>query len=218
MKIKKTGPEAIVKHYEACFREHGDSHAGVDWPDQADAAKRYEIMLRPSRGNPFPVIHDYGCGLGHLLGFMRDSSAESNFDYSGSDASKIFVEACRLKFPEIRFDQLSLIEGVYRHKHPGSNYDFIIANGVFTEKRELEHEEMWDYVKATLRYLFARAEVCLSVNFMSTHVDWERSDLFHLPVDALLEFCANNLSRHVDIVSSYGLYEYTAHIYAEPNT
>ena len=34
----------IVDHYENCYKQHGDSHLGVDWPNKADANIRYRIM------------------------------------------------------------------------------------------------------------------------------------------------------------------------------
>ena len=36
----------IVKHYEECYKIHGDNHKGVDWPNQKDALKRYLQVLQ----------------------------------------------------------------------------------------------------------------------------------------------------------------------------
>jgi len=30
----------IVTHYEDCLEKHGDTHLGVDWPNQQDVYKR----------------------------------------------------------------------------------------------------------------------------------------------------------------------------------
>jgi hypothetical protein len=53
----------------------------------------------------------------------------------------------------------------------------------------------------------------LAFNVMSKQVDWERDDLFHLPLDRLLTFLSREVSRHVVIRHDYGLYEYTAYVY-----
>jgi hypothetical protein len=47
-------------------------------------------------------------------------------------------------------------------------------------------------------------------------VDWERDDLFHLPMDILADFLSREVSRHFAIRADYGLYEYTVHVYREP--
>ena len=36
---------SIVSHYEDRLDKYGDSHLGVDWPNQADALTRYQVML-----------------------------------------------------------------------------------------------------------------------------------------------------------------------------
>ena len=48
---------------------------------------------------------------------------------------------------------------------------------------------------------------------MSKQVDWERDDLFHLPLDLLADYLTRNLSRHFVIRNDYGLYEYTVYVY-----
>jgi hypothetical protein len=42
---------------------------------------------------------------------------------------------------------------------------------------------------------------------MSKHVDWERDDLFHWPLDDIMAFCKRDLSRHVAFRLDYGLWE-----------
>ncbi len=51
---------------------------------------------------------------------------------------------------------------------------------------------------------------------MSKQVDWERDDLFHLPLDQMADFVCGNLSRNFVIRNDYGLYEYTTYVYREP--
>jgi hypothetical protein len=86
-------------------------------------------------------------------------------------------------------------------------------NGVFTEKRSLSFEEMWRYVQSMLTRAFELTSVGMAFNVMSKHVDWERDDLFHLPLDLLAEFLTRSVSRHYVIRNDYGLYEYTVYVY-----
>ncbi|RBB95712.1 SAM-dependent methyltransferase, partial [Pseudomonas sp. MWU12-2115] len=52
---------------------------------------------------------------------------------------------------------------------------------------------------------------------MSKEVDWERDDLFHVPVTQLTHFLSRELSRHYVVRHDYGLYEYTTFVYREHN-
>ena len=51
----------IVDHYENCYKQHGDSHLGVDWPDKADADTRYRIMTEGVEYCGGDSILDFGC-------------------------------------------------------------------------------------------------------------------------------------------------------------
>jgi hypothetical protein len=90
-------------------------------------------------------------------------------------------------------------------------------NGIFTEKREMEFDEMFEYFKNMLRVVFPKVRRGLAFNVMSKHVEWERDDLFHMPIDTLVSFLTMELSRNFIIRNDYGLYEYTVYLYKEPN-
>ena len=59
-------------------------------------------------------------------------------------------------------------------------------------------------------------EMCnkgIAFNVMSKDVDWERDDLFHLPLSDLSAFLTKEISRDFVIRNDYGLYEYTTYVY-----
>lgn len=209
----ETGYLDIVTHYEACLAAHGDTHRGVDWPDADDAAKRYDVMLgvldHPRRP-PGPSLLDFGCGAGHLLEHLRRAGPE-DVRYLGADISPRFIDLCRRKFPDESF---TLVD-VLREPDRLPAADFVVANGVFTEKRSLSWVAMWDHTRRMIAALFRGARVGLAFNVMSHHVDWQRDDLFHLPFDTLAAFLRADVSRHVLLRADYGLYEYTAYVYRE---
>lgn len=208
MKRKKPYYE-LVEHYEQCYATWGDCHKGVDWPNFEDAQKRYRIMLEVIKERPCSIL-DFGCGLGHLLEFIKNHALEG-INYSGADLSHRFVNLCRSKFPDYLFFQFDIHEVILPF-----SYDYVIANGVFTEKRSLSYGTMWGFFTSTLIKLFSLATKGLAFNLMSKHVDWEREDLFHVPFDDLVSFLRKYLSRHFVIRNDYGLYEYTVYVYKEP--
>lgn len=203
----------IVDHYEACLDRHGDTHLGVDWPRPEDVDTRHEVMLGVVRPGAGPVsLLDFGCGAGHFREFLRRHGVD-RVAYSGLDLSERFVALCRAKFPGDDFrcaDVLAI---------PAADlprYDYVVANGVFTEKRDLDFDAMLAYFEALVARLFAMSRVGIAFNVMSKHVDWERDDLFHLPLDVLGRFLTGRVTRHFVARNDYGLYEYTVYAYREP--
>jgi hypothetical protein len=204
----------IVAHYERCLALHGDTHRGVDWPRAEDAELRYAVMLGViAKAEPRPIeLLDFGCGTAGLLEYI-DRRKLGGISYHGLDLSQRFVTVCRSKFPTVPFTCTDVLE-------PGSDVpdaDHIVMNGVFTEKRELSFEVMWQYMRALLLRLWPHARRGMAFNVMSKHVDWERDDLFHFPTDLLATFLKAELSRHFQFRYDYGLFEYTTYVYREPN-
>ena len=200
----------IVSHYEACLQRHGDTHLGVDWPKIEDVDRRHRVMQEVIRTPPsVPVkLLDFGCGAAHFYDFICRNRLD-HITYCGMDLSPKFIELCRSKYPELNFicgDALDPAQAI-----PDS--DYIVMNGVFTEKREMSFDEMLEYFESLLSRLFSVCKIGLAFNVMSKQVQWERDDLFHLPLDQLAFFLTRELSRNFIIRNDYGLYEYTTYLY-----
>ena len=202
---------SIVEHYEDCLARHGDTAAGVDWPNERDARIRYQVMLDLIRDkNEAASVLDFGCGAAHLYEHLL-RQGRGNIDYAGLDVSEKFVALSREKFPDRPFYCLDVLQAADRLPL----FDYVLMNGVFTEKRELAQEEMFAYFQAMITKVFEKSRRGIAFNVMSKAVDWERDDLFHLSIDQLMDFLTKKISRHVVIRNDYGLYEYTTYVYKE---
>lgn len=201
----------IVKHYESCLEKYGDTHKGVDWPNRKDALLRYQVMLESIREKETVHLLDFGCGTGHLLEYMQEQEDFlSQIHYNGLDISEKYIEVAKQKFPDVDFYCLDVFE---QGLTSVGTIDYAILNGVFTEKRALSFEEMWDYFQRLVTLVFSSVEKGMAFNVMSKAVDWEREDLFHLSTDLLIDFLTKKLSRNFIIRNDYGLYEYTVYLY-----
>ncbi len=209
--MNSTSYKQIVAHYEACLDRHGDNHRGVDWPNAADADRRYGVMLDVIRAdNTRPVeLLDLGCGAAHLLDYLG-SSGRRDVVYTGLDLSSKFVELARQKHPGVRF----LCADVLEDAAALPEVDYVVMNGVFTEKLSLSYDEMFEYLGEMLRRVFPMARRGMALNLMSAHVDWQRDDLFHVPLDALAARLRSQISRHylfrarLRLVRIHSLYVY----------
>lgn len=202
----------IVAHYEGCFAKHGDTHKGMDWPNQADAEKRYEIMLdiiRVHRNESKEIsLLDFGCGTAHLYEYLL-TRPRNGLEYRGLDISSVFIDLARNKHPAVTFYCGDVLNDSFQI--PTS--DYIVMNGVFTEKVNLSFDEMWEYFTNMLLHVFKICNRGIAFNVMSKNVDWERDDLFHVSLDKLTAFLCSRLTRNFVVRNDYGLYEYTVYVY-----
>lgn len=199
----------IYKHYEKCLEKNGDNHLGVDWPNYDDTITRYKIMLniiKYSDKNKKHSLLDFGAGCGGLYDFIK--SNDYNINYTALDISPKFCDIIKNKY--INIDVLNIDIFKYEIDY---NYDFIILNGVFTEKRDLNNNEMWNFFTNILKKLWKNTNIGISFNVMTPIVDWKDDKLFYLSYDILGNFLSKNLSRNYIFNQSYGLWEYTVYVF-----
>jgi len=201
----------IIEHYENCLDKHGDNHLGVDWPKLDDVDKRYKVMLGIIRFNEendgIVSLLDFGCGTAHLLEFIIKNKYEG-IHYSGLDISQKFVDIAKKKYPSSYFYCIDILDS----SDAIQNFDYIVMNGIVTEKRELSFDEMWDYFTKMITTIYKKCNKGFAFNVMSKNVDWEREDLFHVSHDLVSDFLCKNLTRNYIIRNDYGLYEYTVYV------
>jgi SAM-dependent methyltransferase len=212
----------IVDHYEQCLEKYGDSPEGVDWTRAEQVDRRYQVMLEliNYRERSFDVcvpvdLLDYGCGLSHLYGYIQKQKL-SWIHYFGLEISTKFYEMSRRKYPDQVYFLVDILEAE-AEKKIGRDFDYVVMNGVFTEKRDLTYEHMWRYFKSVIKKVYPLAKKGLAFNLMSKQVEWEKDFLFHVPLDQLAEFLTQELTRDFIIRNDYGLYEYTVYVYKNKN-
>ena len=156
--------KSIVSFYEECFEQYGDVPRGHHWPNMEDLEKRYDTMLGVIRDNSKKnTILDFGCGSALLYNYILKNIPNESIIYSGLDLSSKFSDAAKSKFPQIKiycFDVLQEPEKL-------ENFDYIVMNGVFTERINLTFDEMWDYFKRMIQIVFAKADKGIAFNVMS---------------------------------------------------
>ena len=203
----------IITHYESCLAEHGASAKGMDWPNEEDLSTRFDVMLGViNRTDQGISILDLGCGVGLFVDHLEKRGFSKHFHYRGIDISGKMIAAAKHKYPGRQFE----IRDILRNPLPSKAVDFVIMNGVLTEKKGLRFEQMEDYAKALIKSAYDSCRHGLAFNVMSSHVDWQREDLFHWPIDRAVSFIVEACSRNILMRMDYGLYEYTVYLYRRP--
>ena len=205
----------IVTHYENCFKRFGDSHLGVDWLNKEDAESRYRVMLEIIDKNTVSKtsLLDFGCGVSGLYDYILNKGI-SYIEYSGLDISSAFIEASQKKYPKLKYFNVDILD-------PDTGlpqFDYIVMNGVFTEKLTLSFGEMFNYFCAMIEKIFPFCKHGMAFNVRSELVNKLDDDLFHLSMDKLACFVSQKISRNFIIRNDYGLEEYTVYVYRTSDT
>ena len=199
---------------EANLARHGDSHLAVGYASPLQATERYAIMLGAKREEEEPVsLLDVGCGLAHMLDYIRSRPELAHIRYTGLDLSSRFIDAARVRHPHAQLIQADILD-------PGAtlpDHDYVVINGLFNYRGDLDREQMLAYWQRMIVAAFRHCRRGIAFNVMSKLVDWERDDLFHLPFDTMSRFVADELSRHFVIRHDYDAYEYTVYVYRSPS-
>jgi len=207
----------IIATYDRALAEHGVTPAGILWPNAADLATRFEVLLGPwlpesgVGARPLRLL-DLGCGPGFLLDFLQQNGLRSHVKYTGVDINAAMIDIARARHPSDRFMLRDVTEAPFEANH----FDVAIMCGVLTVRFGNTYAEMETFAKETLSAVWSGVQRGLAFNVMSKHVDWERDDLFHWPLDEIMKFCKAELSRHVSIRLDYGLWEAGVFVSREP--
>ena len=204
--------ENLRAHYEHSFRAHGATAKGVDWGEKAaDLALRYGKMaavIAPGATGPVSLL-DVGCGYGGLCDHLlaRNIAAE----YTGIDVVTDMVEAARARHSKARF-----ILGDVLEANDLGQYDYVVCNGILTQKLDVPAAEMDAFAAALIRRMFALCRKGIAFNVMTTKVNYFANNLYYRNPAELFAWCLSELTRHIRIDHAYPLYEYTMYLYRTP--
>lgn len=205
--------QMLCKHYTRTLSEHGPSPRGVDWgSDPADHALRLDCMLAVLKVVDLSArrytLLDVGCGYGSLLDLIKSRNLPVN--YSGIDVSEAMIEEARKRHADIDWrvkDALKL--------EASEQYDFVVCNGVLTQKLDVSIKEMDEFARALVAQMFRLCRIGVAFNVMTTHVNYMVPNLYYRNPVELLGWCMTQLTSRVKLDHAYPLYEYTIYLYRE---
>lgn len=200
----------LASHYRDCLQKHGDSVTGMDWPDEVQNRKRLSLMTEilivdiTNASEPLRLL-DFACGTSHYYGYLKDQGIADRVRYTGVDINPDAIAIAREKYPENTYVCMDLLEGA---EGIGA-HDYVVINGLFTQKRSMSDAQMRQFLVDILTALFPYFSKGLAFNAMSGQVDYRKDGAFHLDLNWIAEVMAAKFSRNFIVRHDYGLYENT---------
>ena len=204
----------IANHYKEKFNQFGATPQGLDWDNEENMNKRYQVMLDLTQGEENISLLDFGCGYGGFYNFLIKNQHHNFINYSGVDINENLIIKARELYPNGEFFQSDINRNTLDcDLFDMKMWDYVVMNGVFTVKQNLSQEEMIDFMCSALEKIWSKTNKGIAFNCMSKILDYERDDLFHVSFDQLSQWIYDNLSSKFTIRQDYGLREFTMYIY-----
>lgn len=204
--------QLLAGHYSKIFSLHGPSAEGVDWgADEAKLFLRYDKMLSVATGQAAnsQSLLDVGCGYGGLHNYALGKGL--TLDYTGIDVAGNMIEWAQTNLPSGTFIRGDILDYTFQRK-----FDYVVCNGILTQKLETPGWQMDQFAARIIRQMFSLCTVGMAFNVMTTKVNYYADNLYYRNPAELFAWCLSEISPHLRLDHSYPLYEYTIYAYRSP--
>lgn len=114
----------VIDYYKE-LNKYDNDYDKVGWHSGEEGQKnRFKILLDIGVKDGDTIL-DFGCGLGDLYGYLRDT--DYRIKYMGVDVCDFLIEQAKKKYPKGKFVTINNLDDI-----TNSNIDWFIISGVFT--------------------------------------------------------------------------------------
>lgn len=200
--------ERLRDHYDSKFKIHGPTSSGVDWgANEQNLRLRYRKMLDVVLPNDDSfTLCDVGCGFGGLLNFAKERGLD--LEYTGVDLSETMIQWATENQPDGSFYCEDFLESHFDRK-----FDYVICNGILTQKLATSNLDMDKFSRSLIRKMFDTCQKGIVFNVMSTYVNFHSENLYYKNPSELIAWCMSEISPRIRMDHSYPLYEYSIYLY-----
>jgi SAM-dependent methyltransferase len=203
--------EQLKRHYSNTFMLHGPSSSGVDWgANESNMLLRYKKMLEvvDFAQEKRATLLDVGCGFGGLNTYAHDQGIE--LEYTGVDVVANMIEWASEHSVSGKF-----ILGDILYLPLDTHFDYVVCNGILTQKLETEASKMDAFAARLIRRLFELSRIGVAFNVMTSKVNFYSNNLYYRNPSEMLAWCQTEITPFVKLNHAYPLYEYTVYLYKE---
>lgn len=195
----------VAHYYSEKITAHGPTPLGVDWSCVPTQEMRFVQLLKVCEFDGPVSLNDIGCGYGALLAYLGKRHRKEAVDYLGVDLSPAMIAQARKRWKTRALTSFQVCSSGFRVA------DYTVASGIFNVKLA-QSAALWEQMIAqTLREMHATSQRGFAVNFLSPAPDGAPNihELYRVAPEVWCSYCQQTLDAQVELVSGYGLREYT---------
>jgi len=161
--------QSVIRRYQHRIAEHGPTFESLNSGSEEKQAIRHWAHASALRGTK-PSVLEIGSGLADFYKYLKQHQQDCS--YNGYDIVPEYVAECRRVYPEASFAVRNIfvdgIEGVY---------DTVVMSQVLNNR--YEKSDNMQVMQQALELAFEHTRVSVSVDMLSTYVDFRNPDLFY---------------------------------------
>jgi hypothetical protein len=203
-KLSQEDLEMIIDRYKKRIGEFGPTLQSLNSGSPEKQQIRHAVHLSSFRTEN-PSVLDIGCGLADFYHFL--SSRHVEVSYTGYDVVEEYINACQSKIKHAHFESRNIFE---------SGIDGVFDNIVFSQvlNNRYKSSDNFEVMKQAITTAFKHARVAVSIDMMSSYVDFKSDELYYYSPEKVFEFC-RQLTKRVIIRHDYRPYEFCVQLFQE---
>lgn len=210
--MNKFDKHLYIERYNNRLATYGHDIKTLGWGgDKARQFLRFQVCLELENflnSNKINSILDVGCGFGDMGGeFMKHNYP--HIKYTGIDINSKLLEEGKRRYPDLDLRCIDIIEDSFDEK-----FDLVCESGIFNFK--LQNENQLDYIETMINKMYLLSNHGISVDFMSTFVDFQHDGAFHMNELDVIRI-AKKFSKRVVLRNDYLDFEYAVYILKDNN-
>jgi SAM-dependent methyltransferase len=197
-----TDVAAVIARYKNRIDHHGVSLESMASGGAEKQRIRHAIHATALRGAN-PAILDVGCGIGQFYAFLKGQGLACQF--TGYDIVPEYVEYCKAHYGDAAFEGRNIftdgIDGVF---------DSVVISQSLNN-RYCQSDNM-TVLATALEVAFRHTRVSVSVDMLSSYVDYELPDLYYYRPEEVFRI-AKGICRRVCLRHDYRPFEFCIQLF-----
>jgi len=194
----------VSEMYTKRVKQFGQDPRALFWKGSREQILRLEVLadIEPNWGGQ--SVLDIGCGFCDLFKVLNSRGYYGN--YVGVDITDKVLQIAHSRYPELQIINRDILM-----EPLGDKYDYVMASGTFNIKF---CDDMEGFCSKMLRIMFEHSIKGVTVNYLSTFVDFQQPQAHHSDPSWVLNQ-AKKLSKRVVLRHDYMPYEFSVYIYRD---
>lgn len=194
-----------INRYNSRYDQFGFDIKTLGWGgDKNRQLLRFQIALEIEHflnNTPIKSVLDVGCGFGDMGIYLN--SFYPDIKYIGIDINPTLIDEGLKKYPFLDLRCLDVLE----HNIDGT-FDLVCENGIFNY--QLQNEDQLAYIDKMIDKMFSLCNYGISVDFLSTYVDFKHDGAFHMDEFEAIRLLKKQTKRII-LRNDYLDFEYTCY-------
>jgi tRNA G46 methylase TrmB len=192
----------VIRRYQQRIAEHGATFASLNSGSEEKQAIRQWVHASALRGKR-PSILEVGCGLGDFYKYLIEQRRDCS--YHGYDIVPEYVAECWRVYPKSKFE----VRNIFLDGIDGS-YDTVVMSQVLNNR--YQKSDNLQVMRRALELAFQHTQVSVSVDMLSTYVDFRNPDLFYYSPEDIFRM-AKAIAPRVLIRHDYRAFEFCVQLF-----